>query len=246
MDGRSRRDLPRLRSVPIVMARTISFPPAIPNLRSSNSMFRLTCAKCHQGVEQEFMQSIHGQAIARGNSTGARAAPIATAFIPSRPTSTRIRWYQPEHALALPVRAAMKAFDFLRNSVLKGGVLLRTWRAITDLLPSSGPQLWPIAPAATACITFCLPAMPVPPSTAPTLSRLAANATPASPINSCAQQSARRRAALGRYWERGRALDPPLLAIRLSRQRQGTLCGPPERMMPTTPSSRNFPAGVAK
>ena len=34
----------------------------------------LTCAKCHQGVEQEFMQSIHGQAIARGNSQ----APVCT------------------------------------------------------------------------------------------------------------------------------------------------------------------------
>ena len=27
----------------------------------------LTCAKCHKGVEQEFMASIHGQAISRGN-----------------------------------------------------------------------------------------------------------------------------------------------------------------------------------
>jgi cytochrome b subunit of formate dehydrogenase len=34
----------------------------------------LTCAKCHKGVEQEFMQSIHGQAIARGNSQ----APVCT------------------------------------------------------------------------------------------------------------------------------------------------------------------------
>ena len=34
----------------------------------------LTCAKCHQGVEQEFMQSIHGQAITRGNSQ----APVCT------------------------------------------------------------------------------------------------------------------------------------------------------------------------
>jgi hypothetical protein len=28
--------------------------------------------------------------------------------------------------------------------------------------------------------------------------------------------------------------------------RVDTLCGPPERMMPTTPSSRSFAAGVAK
>ena len=33
-----------------------------------------TCAKCHQSVKQEFMQSIHGQAIARGNSQ----APVCT------------------------------------------------------------------------------------------------------------------------------------------------------------------------
>jgi cytochrome b subunit of formate dehydrogenase len=34
----------------------------------------MTCAKCHQGVEQEFMRSIHGQAIVRGNSQ----APVCT------------------------------------------------------------------------------------------------------------------------------------------------------------------------
>jgi len=33
-----------------------------------------TCAKCHASVEQEFMRSIHGQAIARGNSQ----APVCT------------------------------------------------------------------------------------------------------------------------------------------------------------------------
>ena len=33
-----------------------------------------TCAKCHEPVKQEFMQSIHGQAIARGNSL----APVCT------------------------------------------------------------------------------------------------------------------------------------------------------------------------
>jgi cytochrome b subunit of formate dehydrogenase len=34
----------------------------------------VTCAKCHETVKQEFMQSIHGQAIARGNSQ----APVCT------------------------------------------------------------------------------------------------------------------------------------------------------------------------
>jgi len=33
-----------------------------------------TCAKCHQAVETQFMQSIHGQALARGNSQ----APVCT------------------------------------------------------------------------------------------------------------------------------------------------------------------------
>jgi cytochrome b subunit of formate dehydrogenase len=33
-----------------------------------------TCAKCHEGVKAEFVQSIHGQAIARGNSQ----APVCT------------------------------------------------------------------------------------------------------------------------------------------------------------------------
>ena len=33
-----------------------------------------TCAKCHESVKQEFMQSIHGQAIARGNGQ----APVCT------------------------------------------------------------------------------------------------------------------------------------------------------------------------
>ena len=33
-----------------------------------------TCAKCHDGVKQEFMGSIHGQAVARGNSL----APVCT------------------------------------------------------------------------------------------------------------------------------------------------------------------------
>jgi cytochrome b subunit of formate dehydrogenase len=43
-----------------------------------SSIFRFnvpaTCAKCHQSVQEEFMQSIHGQAIARGNSQ----APVCT------------------------------------------------------------------------------------------------------------------------------------------------------------------------
>jgi cytochrome b subunit of formate dehydrogenase len=34
----------------------------------------VTCAKCHESVKQEFMQSIHGQAIERGNSQ----APVCT------------------------------------------------------------------------------------------------------------------------------------------------------------------------
>jgi prepilin-type processing-associated H-X9-DG protein len=34
----------------------------------------LTCAKCHESVKAEFMQSIHGQAVARGNSQ----APVCT------------------------------------------------------------------------------------------------------------------------------------------------------------------------
>jgi len=34
----------------------------------------LTCAKCHEAVKTEFMQSIHGQAVARGNSQ----APVCT------------------------------------------------------------------------------------------------------------------------------------------------------------------------
>jgi cytochrome b subunit of formate dehydrogenase len=34
----------------------------------------LTCAKCHDGVEKEYSQSIHGEAIARGNSM----APVCT------------------------------------------------------------------------------------------------------------------------------------------------------------------------
>ncbi len=45
---------------------------------SKSSIFKfnvpLTCAKCHDAVKQEFMQSIHGQAIARGNSQ----APVCT------------------------------------------------------------------------------------------------------------------------------------------------------------------------
>jgi cytochrome b subunit of formate dehydrogenase len=34
----------------------------------------MTCAKCHESVQREFMQSIHGQAIARGNGQ----APVCT------------------------------------------------------------------------------------------------------------------------------------------------------------------------
>jgi cytochrome b subunit of formate dehydrogenase len=45
---------------------------------SKSSIFKfnvpLTCAQCHDSVKQEFMQSIHGQAIARGNSQ----APVCT------------------------------------------------------------------------------------------------------------------------------------------------------------------------
>jgi len=45
---------------------------------SKSSIFKfnvpLTCAKCHASVKSEFMQSIHGQAIARGNNL----APVCT------------------------------------------------------------------------------------------------------------------------------------------------------------------------
>jgi cytochrome b subunit of formate dehydrogenase len=45
---------------------------------SASSIFKFnvpaTCAKCHNEVEQQFIQSIHGQAIARGNSQ----APVCT------------------------------------------------------------------------------------------------------------------------------------------------------------------------
>jgi cytochrome b subunit of formate dehydrogenase len=45
---------------------------------SKSSIFKfnvpVTCAKCHQSVEKEFMQSIHGQAITRGNGQ----APVCT------------------------------------------------------------------------------------------------------------------------------------------------------------------------
>ena len=45
---------------------------------SKSSIFKFnvpaTCAQCHQSVEKEFMQSIHGQAIARGNGQ----APVCT------------------------------------------------------------------------------------------------------------------------------------------------------------------------
>jgi cytochrome b subunit of formate dehydrogenase len=45
---------------------------------SKSSIFKFnvpgTCAKCHQSVQQEFMQSIHGQAITRGNGQ----APVCT------------------------------------------------------------------------------------------------------------------------------------------------------------------------
>ena len=49
---------------------------AASNSKSSIFKFNVpaTCAQCHQSVEQEFMQSIHGQAIARGNSQ----APVCT------------------------------------------------------------------------------------------------------------------------------------------------------------------------
>jgi hypothetical protein len=42
-----------------------------------------TCGKCHAGVQTVFTQSIHGQAIARGNGWR-RSAPTATASTPSR------------------------------------------------------------------------------------------------------------------------------------------------------------------
>ena len=54
-----------------------------------------TCAKCHDSVKQEYVQSTHGQAIARGNWQR-RSAPIATAFTPSRrPTIPIRRWLRP-------------------------------------------------------------------------------------------------------------------------------------------------------
>jgi cytochrome b subunit of formate dehydrogenase/nitrate/TMAO reductase-like tetraheme cytochrome c subunit len=62
------------RFAPTATVRTRFLLPAIP--KSSIFKFNVpaTCAKCHTSVQQEFAQSIHGQAISRGNWQ----APVCT------------------------------------------------------------------------------------------------------------------------------------------------------------------------
>jgi nitrate/TMAO reductase-like tetraheme cytochrome c subunit len=64
----------RPRSAPIATARTRFFPPTTPSRRSTSSMFPPPAASATRDVQSVFMQSIHGQAIARGNGL----APVCT------------------------------------------------------------------------------------------------------------------------------------------------------------------------
>ena len=66
--------LPRLPSALTAMARTRSAPRTTPKSPISKFNVPATCGKCHAEITQTFNQSIHGQAIARGNNL----SPVCT------------------------------------------------------------------------------------------------------------------------------------------------------------------------
>ena len=118
-------------------------------------------------VAQTFMQSIHGQ----GNRSGNGLAPVCTdchgihsikAHIdPDRRSPSRT-WREP------PARAAMKVCACHRSSASPETAFQLILTAIMGWLLKAARWLWPTAPVATACTTFCHRAIPTPPSIAPT------------------------------------------------------------------------------
>ena len=69
-----RRNRIRPRSVPTATVSTTSWRPPIPSRRSTSSTFRTPAPSATTTCKQEYVQSIHGQAIARGNWQ----APVCT------------------------------------------------------------------------------------------------------------------------------------------------------------------------
>ncbi len=137
-----------------------------------------TCAKCHGNVKQEYVESIHGQAIARGNWQAPVCTDchgIHTIKAPKDPNSSVAAAQRAEHLRRMPRQRA--ALQRIRNA--RRTVSLRIFPAITAWRRRWARARWPTAPAATACTTSCRPAIRSPPSTTPTWRRPADSAIPA-------------------------------------------------------------------
>jgi ribosomal protein S27AE len=134
-----------------------------------------TCGKCHSDVENTFMQSIHGQAIERGNAQ----APVCTDChgIQSRGTPIRIRRMRSGIYQKMFARAATRACGCRRSSGFRGTGFRVTLTAITGWPQRAVRWLRPTARAATGCTIFCRRAILARRSTRPIWTRPAGSAT---------------------------------------------------------------------
>ena len=114
----------------------------------------VTCAKCHDNIKQEYVQSIHGQAIARGNWQAPVCTDchgIHTIKAPSDPNSSVAAANVAERLR--PVSRQRAAFQRIWNAF--GPESIPTCPAITAWRRRWVRRRWPIAPVVTECTTFC-------------------------------------------------------------------------------------------
>ena len=131
-----------------------------------------TCGRCHAGVQHQYTQSIHGQAISRGNSL----APVCT-------DCHGIHYHPHRKRRAGSPSNRQSADQSLTRDSCAGchqGVRLTqefgvAGNRVSSYLDSyhgsprrAAPSSRPTAPVATACTIFCPPAIPAPLSIPPT------------------------------------------------------------------------------
>ena len=130
----------------------------IPPNEAKSPIYKLnvpaTCGKCHNEITQTFNESIHGQAIARGN----QLSPVCTDChgihsIKSHKDPNSPYRNRTSRGIHAPV--ATKVCGSQANLEFQGTASPLTWTAITGWLLKADPLLLPIARVAMACTTFC-------------------------------------------------------------------------------------------
>ncbi len=185
----SRPDPRRPRSAPTATARTRFSTPRMRSRRSSSSMCRTTCGQCHDTISKEFKQSIHGQAIAKGNWQ----APVCTDCHGIHSIKAHTDPNSPVSAQNVGAgdlcAAATKACGCRRNSEWRAAARPLTWPAITDWRRRAARRWSRTAPVATARTASFLRAIRGRRSTTPIWRGPAASAIPASRRNSLPPRS---------------------------------------------------------